>query len=447
MYASSSSSSSIHILSHRLSSRLALLLLLLLLLAFSAIINQQQVTAAPASPGRGRGRSRSGGGGGGGIDWSSGGVCGNPSGQTGVDFRSSVPAKRRKWRNRQELKQAMDRLHGELIHVRLNIVYDWALEEKHRNQPGGLQAFIRNLVYSLQLIYEQPELSSKLKFNFVVVSLLKTSIRVEAQQSANELLNMFSDSPEVRGENARRADLHALLVYRTMGTLPADPGHTVNPDPHLRSKVLGLAHMGTFCNEQRQVRTMVLSVHSMGAAPVFAHEMAHALNVMHDADPAGPLESQCQTDDFLMAPAAGEDNLTWSHCSVGKLLNWFSQAEMFRCVFDPARVASAQPLSDLFQLNPSTEAGSSNRRELPGELVPIDEQCGRYVDARARSALTEFGQQDEPFTTCQSMICFIGRAYSLAIGPAPPGSVCKNHGSTKLGRCSKARCLDEGTSR
>lgn len=373
------------------------------------------------------------------IENSWGGYCGFsslPAGsgrQVGGDFS-------RKLRNETDIKRMIERLARDIIFIRLNIVHDKALEEEHRNNRNGLLGFIRDFVYTTQLIYEQPELSSHLKINLVVVSVQLSSLRIDPGIDSNKLLHQFSNSPETTGVNRERADLHVLLLYRALSS--GNSAKIEEPERRKRIKLAGLAEWATFCNAQRgSARAMVISADSFGAAPVFAHEMAHALNVLHDNDPNGFHERHCKTSDYLMGPISGPDKLIWSECTLHSLIRYFTFLDIHGCIYDQKRIDSAKPMLDMFDLNPLNAKGKENRRRLPGELVPLDEQCARHFGRTSRSVQMTFNYQSGDYTTCQMLVCFIGgRRHIAFMGPAPPGSVCNNRGSNKLGRCFNTRC-------
>lgn len=375
-----------------------------------------------------------------------GGVCGNPpirrgsnrwanSGthderQAARETKSKSKSKKQTRKDRQERDAIIGRLAREFIHVRLNIVYDKALEERHRDHPGGVQAFIRDFVYTLQLTYEQPELSSLMKINFVVVSIKRSSLNFPGSDPALVMMRRFENSSEAE-EDPKLADINCLLVYRSLGRL-------YNEDIETDKHVLGLGALGAFCSDSSK-RAIMLQAESLGAYPVFAHEMAHALNVQHDGEP-GTFSGHCSSKGgHLMSSSVGPNYLTWSTCSVTAMLEHF--VEKAKCIYDPQRVASARPLSDSFDLNPSSAAGQANRRSLPGELVPLDEQCARGV-ARRATAASVARQSESRYTVCQSLICELGQSFSLSIGPAVQGSACTNISSSETGRCSRGKCLN-----
>lgn len=343
--------------------------------------------------------------------------------------------------------EAEEKLKNELVKVRLNVVYDSSFAEEFP-QREKLENYVRNIIFSAQIILNQEEISKHVRINLVVVNLKESTQSFGERMQSREILKSFSKGSDV---DYSEADLNLLMTFRNLWEflegrrvirffdtknydllenikmIGTNNERAQKREPKSRLKILGQAAMDTFCHKRLDDdKVLILNAPSLGSSVVLAHELAHSFGVDHDGTGSS---KNCTTAEYIMYPAMAEGRLRWSQCSVKKIVeNFIGRID---CLFDPIRVNKSVPFKPLFDF-------SQANIPLPGKEISIDAQCAQALGEIATSSLNTFGRNgNSKYETCQSLVCNVGRFMEVAIGPAPAGSQCTLNG----GYCSHGSCI------
>jgi hypothetical protein len=316
-------------------------------------------------------------------------------------------------------RQRLERLEADPFPVRLRILYDDTFDAEFETFDQ-LQFFVRNLIHAVQLMYNQPEMSKVIKLYFVVTKLEKAKRSYPTNMQAEAMLTQFENynGPSHSAEY----DISFLLFAKNIfseGTGPK-PGN-----------LLGMANVGTFCNRKvGATRALLLRSAFITSGIIMAHEFAHSLDVQHDGT-GNSIESQCRTENHIMAAAAGEGKNTWSSCSVEAIRQFLAIPDVFQCAYDKKRFET-KAINDQFDFSPSSLA----KQQEPGQQIPADRQCQLSFDKLVKSVKPNPGHD-----SCLGLYCLVENDMAQA-GPALPGTECTTS-SVKQGRCLNGRCQEK----
>lgn len=319
----------------------------------------------------------------------------------------------------QRRAERLRRLAQEPFPVRVRAFYDSSVEAEFDNNQN-LHNYLRNLILNAQLIYEQPELYNSVKLYFVVVQLGKLVREYTYDMSAEDMLKNIN---EFQG-NTVSDDFDVTFMFF---------GQNIKIDRKEKSgRLVGLATLGSFCNKNLR-RALLLNSRSLGNAVVLAHEFAHSLDVGHDGQP-DYFEGKCDKNSNIMSPTTGPDKLRWSSCSMQAMQYFLTDDDIYKCVYNEARLSRARPVNTLFDFKPTSTTGVELQR--PGELLSLDNQCQLAIDRPIQSML---GVSPKGFTVCQLLFCRVDGDF-VNIGPAAAGSSCIS-ASSQSGKCKHGDCV------
>lgn len=316
--------------------------------------------------------------------------------------------------------QRLKRLQNELVVVRLNVIYDSSFKAQFGNKS---EDYIRALMYQLQLYYERPEMSERIKFNFVVVNISESSYVYPIWLTANNLLNEFS----TRIDQPRNSyDLSVLLIFREL---------IVYRQYKLISKIFGISNVGSFCTENIAPPTLVFRTENFASAVVLAHEFAHSFGCNHDGEEPHLIERRCANTNHIMNAEVDIGRLSWSWCSVRVLAERFISENIHQCIYNPARFNYSKPFKPSFDFSPTNQ--NINRQLLPGSQFNIDDQCALALGINAKS----YPDGQNTYPTCLDLACQVGKldTVKVSMGPAGWGSKCVSRASI-AGTCWNSEC-------
>lgn len=312
-----------------------------------------------------------------------------------------------------------------LFPIRIRVLYDKSFAAQH-SDPSSVERFVRNMMYAVQLIFEQPELYLLVKVQIVVVQIAKLDRDFPVEESANEMLNSI-DSFNLAANQTENFDLTLMIMYRSIFE-STYKGNVLN----------GLAGLGSFCSSKRSdglvsQKGLVVEIKGINRVMVLAHELAHNLGVPHD----GVAQSTCEDGKFIMSRFANEGRVKWSECSREMMAAHIRKPHVFECVYNQDRLRSAVPISQQFDWFP----GRPGRVPLPGEEVTLDKQCQLATDNGARALPKPFTVGNgTSFEVCQVLRCVVDHNL-VDIGPALTGSECISRSGLVKGRCFYGECL------
>lgn len=307
--------------------------------------------------------------------------------------------------------------------VRLSVRYDSATAEDLRNFEGGAEKFVKHLIHSSQLYFEQPEIRSELRIVLVVVSLGQLSKSLEPSASSEDILVNYRSTNPDDFSDISVADVNVIILRR-------------NIFQQLNTYGLeGLAFTGIFCNRfAGKIPTALIKAHNLNTGSVtLAHELAHTLNVQHDDEAI----FGCPGDRFIMSPTSGPGKNTWSRCSLNQILGYITSDDIWECVIDNRRIESAKPVSKEFDFHPATR-----QPKLPGQLCPPKLQCEMAIEPGLH--IVDLPAERSTKDKCEWLPCKYNQyeQFYFWTGPALPGSECSLGG--RKGMCLLAKCDTTG---
>lgn len=334
-----------------------------------------------------------------------------------------------------EFRQSLrDRLaKGEIVPIRLNVVYEKVLVDDLAHFKGGIEKYVRNLLYATQLYFERPEIWKQVRIVLIPIGLKQMTREVKPEFTTWDYSIHFAEAfPEDYMYRAQ-ADLNLVLLSRNIKR------HT---DPHTPG-VHGVSNMGSFCHNNYRETLRVLTLKADGFAlssVVIAHEIAHSLNAFHDGDQASPIASGCHNDKYIMAPSSGFNKLSWSNCSIEAFLDHFTSPPVWECVFSPDRIRVSRPMNQYFDLDPKTRD-----TQLPGVIYGPREQCKIILGQVSEPVMKVFPR----INNCQDLFCSLGPdepTTVMSLGPSMGGSECikLDAPAEQVTRCKNNVCVRKG---
>lgn len=352
--------------------------------------------------------------------------CGNakydpPVGKNASEWNRKVPKSFRRFRARamipEEVRnERLSTLSTYPVLVRLSIVYDKTFAAAFNYDANEIKLFVKNLVFGVQLIYEQPEMSDLVKFDFRVVSLAQAEDGYISEDKADAVLYTFNRYSQNSDEDI---DINVFMAFKRFWDV----------FPNMLGQVLGVSYTHTFC--RLKDTALIIDASALGRGSLtFAHELAHSLGGSHDDG------KKCNGDTFLMSPKFKDYQKSWSSCTTNDIASYLIQEEVFSCLYDKQRYLSSPPFDQSF--NFANYPGNPNRITPPGRAITIDGQCQRSIDPSAVSNFASIGVNSayQSIITCETLVCRVQDRLIVNIGPAAIGSKCSN-----TGRCWKNECL------
>jgi len=313
--------------------------------------------------------------------------------------------------------------------VRLNVLHDVGFAEDLEHYGEKPEEIIRLVLREVQMYYWKPDVTKRIKIKLVVVALKQMSKEYDRSIEASIMINYLHTISPTDYYQIDRADLNLVIMKR----------HIFELRPRVIGGILGgMANLGTFCLGRNTGSVLLVRAGSLGGmARDIAHELGHALGVFHDGDKmalnpimTSEIESKCSSEDFLMSPTVGERKLSFSSCSVEKMI--FVMSQRAGCAFDESRIRSAVPISAAFDFIDDGIISTS---------VDADRTCKLASDLRARSLPSSL----EGLENCQKILCLVDPLESddgsMHIGPAISGTPCEVVPTGAKGLCQYSKCL------
>ena len=164
-------------------------------------------------------------------------------------------------------------------------------------------------------------------------------------------------------------------------------------------------------------------------AKTLAHELAHFMGVEHDGEPFYR-ESECPSNSFIMGANPGYDAVTFSKCTIDRLVKHISKFSL--CAFDPNRIRASVPMNEMFDF-------TKTHRKF--HEADASRACRFFFDLRSEA----FYNIIKGHETCQSLCCYVDilePSELLLTDPALNGSVCiQNRAGRSKGVCSSNKCV------
>ncbi|XP_041349612.1 A disintegrin and metalloproteinase with thrombospondin motifs 9-like [Gigantopelta aegis] len=232
------------------------------------------------------------------------------------------------------------------------VVADSSMRDYHGSH---LEHYVMTLMAMVTSIYKHPSIGNFIHIVVVKLILLDTpQDGPNITQNAMKTLEEFCHWQSNINTKESSSDHHDTAILITRKDICR---------ASKKCDTLGLAEMGTICDEKRSCS--IIEDNGISAAYTIAHELGHVFSLSHDDNTkCSGLETRSGKKYHVMAPTLDYDSSPWdwSRCSA-KYLTEFIDAGLAECLLDKPRVRKYHQKMTAAMLH------------APGQLYDVNKQC------------------------------------------------------------------------